>query len=520
MLDFAVAGESPKAFHLSNNLWAGFVAGFVYLLAVMLLRRRLPAFAAAMLFIAHPAHVEAVAWISSRKDLVAAAFALPAMMAYFMSRRKGRHWKFWYGGSIVLYTLAVAGKLSVAVVPAILLIFDFFMERRRGWGCFLDKVPFALIVIFFALNTMGAQPPTGHGPGLFTVGYSLMQNTVLLSGFGEYVLYRLRPDPAAFGVFRFAFALLPFLALGAPFLVRRRLPAPVASLVYWILLSLIPPMVLSFVHPVADRYLFFPSAGLAILIAWIALAAVRDRGTKFRIVAAGLLVVLFSLWTYKTTAYLNEWRDPRSVWYGAAKKSGDAVIFYSLGSHYQDTADAMPANLKADSGWRKKARRLAESVWSGDRRLGPLLDAWDREDFKTAHTSEFRSYLRELAEQQYKKAVRVKGTRVMPNLYFRRGKLALNRKELDRAETEFHAALEEAERHTYQIVRRELTVRCHYALGLVAWNRADYEEALRWLRMAEKEQKRFGGLWVPEIKQHRERLEKIIRQTRKGTAQK
>ncbi|PYV61139.1 MAG: hypothetical protein DMG97_44055, partial [Acidobacteria bacterium] len=74
MLDHAIAGLNAYAFHLSNNLWAGVVAGFVYLVTLALTQHRPTAIAAALLFLVHPVHVEAVAWISSRKDLVAAAF--------------------------------------------------------------------------------------------------------------------------------------------------------------------------------------------------------------------------------------------------------------------------------------------------------------------------------------------------------------------------------------------------------------------------------------------------------------
>jgi hypothetical protein len=64
MLDHAIAGLNAYAFHLSSNLWAGIVAGFVYLVALVLTQHRLTAIAAAVLFVVHPVHVEAVAWLS------------------------------------------------------------------------------------------------------------------------------------------------------------------------------------------------------------------------------------------------------------------------------------------------------------------------------------------------------------------------------------------------------------------------------------------------------------------------
>src|SRR5947207_7665200 len=75
MLDYVLAGLNPLVFHLSSNLWGGLVAGFVFLLALALTGNRLVAIAAAVLFILHPAHVEAIAWITISKALLAAVFA-------------------------------------------------------------------------------------------------------------------------------------------------------------------------------------------------------------------------------------------------------------------------------------------------------------------------------------------------------------------------------------------------------------------------------------------------------------
>jgi hypothetical protein len=111
-LDYAVGRLNAHAFHLSSNLWAGVVAGLVYLVALALTQERRTAIVAALLFVVHPAHVEAVAWISSRKDLVAAAFVLPCVLAYLKYRQRGAIG--WYIASLLLFLFALLGKLSVA----------------------------------------------------------------------------------------------------------------------------------------------------------------------------------------------------------------------------------------------------------------------------------------------------------------------------------------------------------------------------------------------------------------------
>jgi len=128
LLDYTIAGLNPLAYHLSSNMWAGVVAGCVFLVALALTGRRMIAVAAAALFVVHPAHVEAIAWISNRKDIIAAAFTLLTLLAYLCYRREGDKAYWWYGASVSLFLLGVADKLSVATFPAVLLALDLFVE--------------------------------------------------------------------------------------------------------------------------------------------------------------------------------------------------------------------------------------------------------------------------------------------------------------------------------------------------------------------------------------------------------
>ena len=164
MLDHAIAGLNASAFHLSSNLWAGTVAGFVYLVALALTQHRLTAIAAAMLFVVHPVHVEAVAWISSRKDLVAVAFVLPGFLVYLKYRQRGG--VVWYLASLLLFLLALLGKLSVVAFPAVLLSFDLSVEKRGLSRSIVDKIPFVLLATLAVVAVQHAQPGTGAEPDM------------------------------------------------------------------------------------------------------------------------------------------------------------------------------------------------------------------------------------------------------------------------------------------------------------------------------------------------------------------
>src|SRR6201993_10864 len=335
LLYYCIAGPNPLAYHLSSNIWAGVVAGCVFLVALALTGRRMIAVAAAALFVVHPAHVEAIAWISSRKDLVAAAFTLPSLLAYLRYRQGGSAAIKWYFASVLLFLLGVAGKLSVATFPAVFLAHDLFIERRPWKRSLLDKVPFLVAAGTIALVVAAAQPSTGVHPSPYGFLAALVQNFWLLTGFGTYVIYR-TPFGSTSLLLQFISVAILIAIFVAPLLIGRR--APLATvLIYWILFTLIPSQVLSFAYPVADRYLFFPSVAAAVLIAWSAMTMGERLGRQGSIGAVIFLLVVGSMWARTTITYVSEWRDPRSVWYAASAKSSDPLVFNYLAREYLDT---------------------------------------------------------------------------------------------------------------------------------------------------------------------------------------
>ena len=508
MLDYALAGLNAFAFHLSSNIWAGLVAGFVFLAALALTGRQKVALAAGILFVLHPAHVEAIAWISSRKDLVAAAFALPSLLAYLRYRKGGSAAIKWYCASVLLFVLGVSGKLSVATFPAVFLAHDLFIERRPWKGSLLDKVPFLVAAGVMALVVASAQPSTGVHPNPYALLAALVQNLWLLTGFGTYVIYR-TPFGSTTLLLQFISVAILIAIFAAPLLIGRR--APLATvLIYWILFTLIPSQVLSFAYPVADRYLFFPSIAAAVLIAWGVMTMGERFGRQGLIVAVILLLALGSMWARTTLTYVSEWRDPRSVWYAASAKSSDSLVFYNLGWNYLDISAGLGKSARKPRPSEADLQRLASAVWGSDPRLPALLSEWSQGQRGGAIETEFQHHLRMLAQQGFDSALAAKGRHILPDLYLRRGLLLLDQDDLQGAHGEFVAAVDEASRSSFTEAREEVLVNSYNNLGIVAWRQTNYSEALHWLRLAEQEQTRSGSNWLPDLTANRKRLEAII----------
>ena len=509
MLDYAFAGASPFVFHLSSSIWGGLVAGFVFLAALALTGNRIVSVAASLLFIVHPAHVEAIAWVASRKDLVAAAFALLSLLAYVNYRRGGSTARRWYVASLLLFIAALAGKMSVAAFPAVFLALDLFIEKRPLSQSLLDKAPFLAAAAVFALAVASAQPPTGHHPNPYVILAAFAESGWLLTGFGRYVIYRVPPNTAPPLVLQFAATALLVVAFAAPLLLRRYSPLAVV-LIYWILFAFLPSQALAFSHPVTDRYLFFPSVAAVILIAWALIKTSERFGRRGLFAAIGLLAIISIAWTRTTLAYLGEWRDPRSVWYGATQKSSDSDTYYNLGSYYQDMAGRLGKTQRGAPLPKGKAETLAAAVWAGDPRLPQLLSEWQQQQQGGPIEQEFKHHLRRLAWDAYEQRIRNKGVLALPNVYFRRGLLLSDDDDKQGARKEFLAAADEAAKFPFAEWRNEMLVRSYNALGIIAWQEANFSEAMRWLKLADEEQTRAGGNWVPDLTANRKRLEGII----------
>jgi hypothetical protein len=508
MLDYALAGLNAFAFHLSSNIWAGLVAGFVYLVAIALTGRQTVAIAAGALFVLHPAHVEAIAWISSRKDLVAAAFALPSLLAYLRYRQGGSAAIKWYFASVLLFLLGVAGKLSVATFPTVFLAHDLFIERRPLKRSLLDKVPFLVAAGMIALAVSSAQPSTGVHPSPYGLLAALVQNLWLLTGFGTYVIYR-TPFGSTSLLLQFISVAILIAIFVAPLLIARR--APLATvLIYWILFTLIPSQVLSFAYPVADRYLFFPSVAAAVLIAWGVITMGERLGRPGLIGAVIFLLALGSMWARTTITYVAEWRDPRSIWYGASAKSSDSLVFNNLGREYLDISAGLGKSARKPRPSDADLQRLASAIWKSDPKLPALLSEWSQGQRGGAIETEFQHHLRTLAQQGFDSAVSAKGKHILPDLYLRRGLLLLDQDDLQGARKELLAAVDESSRSNFTEGRQEVLVNIYNNLGIVAWRQTNYPEALHWLRLAEEEQTRSGSNWLPDLTANRKRLEAII----------
>ena len=327
---------SPKPFLVTNAFLHTINAGLVFWLVFRLSRRRLfPAFWAALLFGIHPMHVESVAWISERKDVLYTLFFLAGAIAYhrYLERRTLP----WLGGALALFVLSCLSKGMAVVFPLVMVLMDVW-ERRRvlETRAILEKVPFFLVALLFGRIVLDVQgggdlnglltKTTVHLKGLAdTLPYAAWERLVLPTyGFAAYLIklfvpVRLSafypyPPPGALGAVHFL-APLVFVGVLALIVWDYRRTRILTFGLGWYLVTILP--VLQWI-PVgeaimADRYAYLSYVGplfaLSMGIARVA-SAVRGR----RMAGSVALACFAALCAVLTVRQIAVWRNSETLW--------------------------------------------------------------------------------------------------------------------------------------------------------------------------------------------------------------
>lgn len=157
-LDYHFWRLNPKGYHITNvvlhvlNTLAAF--GLIFLLT----GSRDLSLITALFFGIHPLHVESVAWVSARKDVLYALFYLGACISYLLWLRKDRRKAFYYAGALGLFLLSLLSKGMAVTLPLALILIDFYGGRRVALKRqLLEKAPFFILSLVFGLLAVVAQ---------------------------------------------------------------------------------------------------------------------------------------------------------------------------------------------------------------------------------------------------------------------------------------------------------------------------------------------------------------------------
>jgi tetratricopeptide (TPR) repeat protein len=308
MLDVTFYGLDPAGHHLTNLLIHGLN---VLLLFVVLLRMTgglWPSACVAALFALHPLHVESVAWVAERKDVLSTCCGLLAIAAHvrYAARPTGDR----YLGVLCLFALSLMAKPMLVTLPVILLLLDYWPlgrlqlasgARRTVWPLLKEKFPLLLLSAASGAVTVLAQQQAGAIRTFDALSLWARVENALVAYVG-YMGKTLWPDNLAVFYPHPGSSLPPWQVAGAVLLLggitvlvalagNRR---PYLFVGWsWYLVTLVPVIGLIQIgsQAVADRYTYVPLIGLFIMLAWGAaeLTAGWRHQRAVLVVAAALL---------------------------------------------------------------------------------------------------------------------------------------------------------------------------------------------------------------------------------------
>lgn len=327
MLDAELFGFWAGGFHLTNVLLHALNSLLVFGLFSRLTNQPARSFMVAALFAIHPLHVESVAWVTERKDVLSTLFALLSLNAYvrFVERRQAGY----YLGAWCCLLLSLLSKQMFVTLPCVYLLLDFWplgrastaiqaghpptsrqagVPRSKLWALVAEKVPFAVLSAGFCLVAVWAQAagdaladweqlPLLERLNNAVVSYVIyLRQTVWPVNLAVFYPY----PPAGRSAWEVGACLLVLLAItgGALYQSRRRPYLLMGWL--WYLITLLPVIGIVQVgeQAHADRYMYFPLIGLALSGTWWLTDALPARGGNMRatgLTAAAVLFVMGSL---------------------------------------------------------------------------------------------------------------------------------------------------------------------------------------------------------------------------------
>jgi protein O-mannosyl-transferase len=366
MLDVTLFGMQPGAHHLTNMLFhsANTVLLFAWLMRMSGAHWRSAAVAA--LFALHPLHVESVAWVAERKDVLSTFFGFLALYCYagYAQKQPQTEIREWgarttpishprtgtmdYALILLFLALGLMSKPMLVTWPFLMLLLDYWPLRRirpsTAWRLIREKVPFLFLSLLSSVTTVVAQ---AHGRAVLSLEQrsfaERLENSAvsylryLSKTFWPVNLAMPYPFPERWpaGMLVLSLLLIGGLCVAAIWFRRRWPFLPVGWFLFLGLLIPVIGLLQVGSQSMADRYTYVPLVGIFIIVVW-GMSEVVDRWHWPKTLVAlgtGLALVGCVILTRRQISY---WQDSEILFYHTiATTENNAFACYNLGCYLE-----------------------------------------------------------------------------------------------------------------------------------------------------------------------------------------
>lgn len=386
MLDAQLYGGEAWGFHLTNVLLHALASGLLFLVLYVSTGSVVRSLLVVGLWAVHPLRVEPVAWVTSRKDVLAAVFGFGAWLAYVKAARDEK--RGWYAGSLLLYACCLLSKPVFVTLPVLLLLWDYWPLKRlptqlkpwRAWrGVLVEKAPYAALAAGLAVWVLLTRPESQHTPAPLTdrlanAAVSYTRYLGKLVDFSSLAIPYPHRDwsPLVWGAAAVLLAIVTAFAIWR----RKRMPWLLVGWA-WFLFAMAPMLrIKSFGNfSMADRFAYVPAIGVTLAVVWM-LPTPRRKPTRIA-ATVGALAVVGALAGF-SRVQLQHWHNSGTLFHHALAVTQDhphPVAIKNLGAWYW-TRRNLPADLGREA--RQRAMAFYEQALEHDPDLVPVLARYAR----------------------------------------------------------------------------------------------------------------------------------------------
>lgn len=330
-LDYSVNGLNPLMFHITNMLLHVLNTLLVFRLVYVLFNNRFIAIITMLLFGVHTLHVESVAWITERKDVLYSFFFLTSLNLYVLYNQKKKPGYLLM--TFLFFIMSLLSKASAVTLPVNLLIIDYLYGRRLiSKRVINEKIPFFIMSAIFGMLTIYAHHHHGsltNSTGLTFFTRVLISGKALMFYFIKTLLpiklsayYPMPQIPNKSILFGIAMNLISYLILLIGMVLTfKRSKIIFTGIVFFIIniaLFLVPVGV-----PIiqADRFIYIPSIGLFVIISY-GLYYLFKKYPKIKtagLIFISLYILFLSVLTFQQT---KAWSNSLILWNNVINTTG------------------------------------------------------------------------------------------------------------------------------------------------------------------------------------------------------
>jgi len=349
VLDYSFWNLNPFGYHLTNILLHTLCSILVFLTGLLIFspKTTMPviktqpitiqhpavlSFMAAIFFALHPIHTESVAWINGRTDIMSTIFMLFAFISSILYLKEPR--KIALLLSTLFFLFALFCKENAVSLIGIVFVYGMVMDMSKRKIFLTELSLFAGFIVYLVLRSGGGLAELAAAPGTHEAFFSSTVTAgnffnLISMGIGFYFeklvfpfhlnIFPSLPESPIY----YFIVIAPLLTGCFLYFKGKRLEVFVIS---WIIITLTPSLLILFsqvASPVAERYLYMPSIGFAMLLSML---IGRIKGRRFVLILPLSILAIYPLMTIDR---LGDWKNDTALWEDTVMKNPDSPIAHA-----------------------------------------------------------------------------------------------------------------------------------------------------------------------------------------------